>query len=108
MVGLHRSEVEPGLGEEAVEEAGPVLHPFEPGLHQRSEWPMLCLVRLARGRLEVQPHGLGRVEFGYIRRELADGQPGPGGVVIGVTRPRWPRRIRHTAMLLTWLDRTRR
>jgi hypothetical protein len=30
-------EVEPGAGEEAVEEAGPVLHAPEPGLDQRGE-----------------------------------------------------------------------
>jgi hypothetical protein len=30
-------EVKSGLGEEAVDEAGPVLHPFEPGLHQRGQ-----------------------------------------------------------------------
>jgi hypothetical protein len=35
MVGV--TQVEPGLGQEAVEEAGPVLHPPEPGLHQRSQ-----------------------------------------------------------------------
>jgi len=32
-----RCEVEPGAGEEAFEEAGPVLHPFEPGLGQGGE-----------------------------------------------------------------------
>jgi hypothetical protein len=30
-------EVEAGLGDEAVDEAGPVLHPFKPVLHQRGE-----------------------------------------------------------------------
>ena len=30
-------EAEPGPGEEAVEEAGPVLHPPEPGPHQRGQ-----------------------------------------------------------------------
>ncbi len=29
-------EVQPGDGEECVEEAGAVLHPLEPGPHQRS------------------------------------------------------------------------
>jgi hypothetical protein len=34
MVGVTEGcEVEPRAGEEAVEEAGPVLHPLEPGLH---------------------------------------------------------------------------
>jgi len=35
------TEVEPGLGEEAVEEAGPVLHLPEPGLDQRGQL-ILC------------------------------------------------------------------
>jgi hypothetical protein len=30
-------EVESGLGEEAAEQAGPVLHPPEPGLRQRGQ-----------------------------------------------------------------------
>ena len=34
---LREREVEPGLGEEAVDEAGPVLHPFKPGLDQRGQ-----------------------------------------------------------------------
>jgi len=35
MVGV--TQVEPGLGQEAVKQAGPVLHPPEPGLHQRGQ-----------------------------------------------------------------------
>lgn len=31
---LRRLEDESGFGEEAVDAAGAVLHPFEPGLHQ--------------------------------------------------------------------------
>jgi hypothetical protein len=34
---LKRCEVEPGLGEEALEEAGLVLHPPEPGPDQRGQ-----------------------------------------------------------------------
>src|SRR5258708_4035484 len=35
MVGVTEGrEVQAGAGEEAFEEAGPVMHPFEPGLHQ--------------------------------------------------------------------------
>ena len=30
-------EVESGLGKEALQKAGPVLHPPEPGLHQRDQ-----------------------------------------------------------------------
>jgi len=38
-------EVEPGASEEAIEEAGPVLHPPEPGLDQRGQLAdvALCL-----------------------------------------------------------------
>ena len=32
-----RCEVEPSLREEGVDEAGPVLHSLEPGLHQRGQ-----------------------------------------------------------------------
>jgi len=31
------TQVEAGLGQEAVEEAGPVLHLPEPGFHQRGQ-----------------------------------------------------------------------
>ena len=34
---LEGREVKSGLGEEALEEAGPVLHPPEPGLDQRGQ-----------------------------------------------------------------------
>jgi hypothetical protein len=30
-------EVESGLGQEALQKAGPVLHPLEPGLDQRGQ-----------------------------------------------------------------------
>jgi hypothetical protein len=46
MAGLQGCEVESGLGEEAVDEAGPVLHRFEPDL-QRGQQPDACLVRSA-------------------------------------------------------------
>src|SRR5262249_20570863 len=51
---LHGGEVELGLGEKAVEETEPLLHPFEPGLSPvftgTASWPVLSLVRLARNR----------------------------------------------------------
>lgn len=31
---IRRLEVEPGLGDEALDEEGAILHPFEPGLLQ--------------------------------------------------------------------------
>jgi hypothetical protein len=44
------TEVEPGLGQEAVEEAWPVLHPPDPGLHQRGQLADVVLARLAEDR----------------------------------------------------------
>ncbi len=35
------TQVEPGLGQEAVEGAGPVLHPPEPGLDHLKTWKIL-------------------------------------------------------------------
>lgn len=46
-------EVEPGAGEEAVQEAGPVLHPFEAGLHQRGELSDVVFGQVGQGPLEV-------------------------------------------------------
>jgi len=45
---LRDCEVESGLGQEAVDEAGPVLHPFEPVFISVASWSMPSLVRLAR------------------------------------------------------------
>jgi hypothetical protein len=41
------------LARKLSREAGPVLHPFEPGLHQAVSWLMLCLVRLDQRPFEV-------------------------------------------------------
>jgi hypothetical protein len=40
MGSLKGPEVEPGAGEEAAEQAGPVLHPPEPGLDSAVSWLM--------------------------------------------------------------------
>ena len=45
---LRERAVETGPGGEAVDEAWPVLHPFEPGFHQHHPLIQACLVRLAR------------------------------------------------------------
>lgn len=37
MRGTERGEVQAGAGEESPEEGGPVLHPLEPSLDQRSQ-----------------------------------------------------------------------
>ena len=57
---LRKREVEPGLGEEAVDEAGPVLHRFEPGLHQHDQLIDALLGEVGQGSLEVRPHGFSR------------------------------------------------
>ncbi len=43
-------EVQAGVGEEAFEEGGPVLHPFQPGLHQSGQLGKVALAMLARDR----------------------------------------------------------
>ena len=54
MVGVAEGcEVQAGAGEEAVEEAGPVLHPPEPGLDQRGELADVALGEVGQGALEV-------------------------------------------------------
>jgi hypothetical protein len=50
------SALEPGAGEEAVEEAGPVLHPPEPGLHQRGQLADVAFSQVGQGSLQVRPH----------------------------------------------------
>jgi hypothetical protein len=54
-------EVEPGAGEEAVEEARPVLHPFEPGLDQRGELGDVVFGQVGQGPLEVRPERFNRL-----------------------------------------------
>src|SRR5512135_3746349 len=47
------SEVEPGAGEEAGEQAGAVLHPLEAGLHQRGELGDGVLGEVRQGSLQM-------------------------------------------------------
>jgi hypothetical protein len=49
------SEGASGLGEEAVEEAGPVLHPPEPGPHQRSRLTAVLLGKASQQLFQVGP-----------------------------------------------------
>ena len=49
-------EVEPGAGEEAAEEAGPVLHPPEPRLDQRGQLADVAFSQVGQGSLQVRPH----------------------------------------------------
>jgi hypothetical protein len=43
------TEVDPGLGQEAIEQAGPVLHPPEPGLYQGGELADVLLGEVSQG-----------------------------------------------------------
>src|SRR6266487_4190735 len=57
MVGVTEGcKIEPGAGEEAFEEAGPVLHPLEPGLDQRGELAEVAFGQVGQGPFEVRPH----------------------------------------------------
>ena len=68
-------KVEAGLGQEAVEQAGPVLHPPEPGLDQRGQLDDVVLDEVGQRPLEIRPDRLDRVEFVRVRREPVDRLP---------------------------------
>jgi hypothetical protein len=53
------AEVKTGPGQEAVEQAGPVLHPPEAGLHQGGQLTDVMLDQVGQGPLEMGPHRLG-------------------------------------------------
>jgi hypothetical protein len=64
MVGVTEGcEVQAGAGEESVEDAGPVLHAFEPGLNQRGELAEVAFGQVGQGSLEVRPDQLDRVQL---------------------------------------------
>jgi hypothetical protein len=79
-------EVQAGAGEEAAEQGGPVLHPLEPGLDQRSQLGDVAFGQVGQGPFEVGPDQLDGVELVGIRREPVDGQPVPGGDQLGHRR----------------------
>src|SRR6185312_16884409 len=66
-------EVESGLGQEAAEQARPVLHPPEPGLDQRGQLIDVLLDQVGQRPFQVGPDRLNRVQLGRIRRQPVDG-----------------------------------
>jgi hypothetical protein len=54
------AEVEACAGKEPGKEGGPVLHPFEPVLDQRSELAEVAFGQVGQGSLEVRPDRLDR------------------------------------------------
>ena len=77
----------------------PGLHPLEPGLHQRGQLADVAFGQVGQGPLQVRPHRFHRVEFVRIRRELADGQPVPGGRPARPSRLTWAPRLSHTSTM---------
>jgi hypothetical protein len=71
-------EVEPGLGEEAVQETGPVPHPFEPCLDQCGELADVAFGQVGQGPLEVRPDRLDRVELGALMAGAGRRSASPG------------------------------
>src|SRR5215468_9524993 len=53
-------EVEAGAGEEAVEQAGPVLHPFEPGLDQRGDLGQVAFGQVGQRSFQMGPDRFSR------------------------------------------------
>ena len=70
---LEGCEVEPGLGQEALEEAGPVLHPPEPGLDQRGQLIDVVLDQVGQRPFQVRPDRLDRVQLRRV--QPAAGRP---------------------------------
>jgi hypothetical protein len=75
---LKGREVEAGLGQEAAEKARPVLHPPQPGLHQRGQLIDVMFGQVGQRSLQVRPDRLNRVQLRRVGRQLEDGQPVPG------------------------------
>jgi hypothetical protein len=74
MVGLHRGEIEPGLGEQAVEEAGPVLHPLESGFHQCGQLGDVVFGEVGQGSFEcdqMASTGLSSGTYGGSRKTVS-------------------------------------
>lgn len=64
-------QVEPGLGDEAVKEARPVLHPPEPSLHQCGQLIDILLGEVRQRPFQIRPDALtcllsGRCEPAYL------------------------------------------
>jgi len=57
---LKEREVESGLGQEAVEEAWPVLHLPEPGFHQRGQLADVVLDQVGQRSFQVGPDRFSR------------------------------------------------
>ena len=74
---LEGREVEPGLGEEALEEAGLVLHPPEPGPDQRGQLIDILFDQVGQRPFQVGPDRLHRVQLRRVSRQLEDRQPVP-------------------------------
>jgi hypothetical protein len=69
---------QPGAGEEAGQELGAVLHPFEAGF-QRGQLGDVVLGQVGQGPFETGPHRLDRVEHVHpARLRYADDDDGGG------------------------------
>lgn len=64
-----------GLGDEAVEHVGPVLHAFQASTGQGCEFVDTAGGEVAQAVLQMRPHALGRIEVGYVGGETEDGEP---------------------------------
>ena len=94
-----RFEGEPGLGQESVDEGGPVLDVLEPVPQDGGQQVHVAGGEVAQAVLHVRPDALGWVEIRGIGRELDDGQPVPAGASMSrswrtssATRPGRPAR----------------
>jgi hypothetical protein len=66
------TEIESGLGQEAVEEVSPVLHPPAPGLHLCGQLADVVLDDIGQRPSQVRPGRLHRIQLAGVWRELVD------------------------------------
>ena len=69
---LEGCEVESGLGEEALEEAGLVLHPAEPGPDQRGQLADVLLDQVGQRSFQAGPDRFSRfaIVHGSLRKRM--------------------------------------
>jgi hypothetical protein len=75
---LRERAVETGPGGEAVDEAWPVLHPFEPGFTSTTKVIQALLGEIGQGSLQVRPDRFGRASVTAMSVLIAR-QPAPAG-----------------------------
>src|SRR5689334_20252932 len=97
MVGVTEGrEVQPGRGEEAAEEPGPVLHPAQPGLDQHGELGEVALGEVGQGSLsrdQTSPTGFSSCAYDGSWTTVSQSRAATSSAIAALT---WQFRLSHT------------